>query len=55
MRADVIEHADEVRLERHRVAGHAEIVCLRALVAQMGYDRSLEKLVRRHVVFDQEA
>ena len=56
MGADVIERGDEVRLERHRVAGFAEIKGLGGLVAKMGGDdRPLEKLVRRHVVLDQEA
>jgi hypothetical protein len=55
MRADMVEHADEVRLERHRITGHAEILGFRALVRQVfEVDRPLEKLVGGHVVFDQQ-
>src|SRR5271156_2828785 len=54
--ADVIERGNKVRLERHRVAGRAEIKGLGGFVAEMrGDDRPLEQLVRRHVVFDQKA
>jgi hypothetical protein len=54
--ADVIECGNEVRLERHRVVGHAKIEGLGALVAQVGSDdRPLEKLVCGHIVFNQEA
>ena len=35
MRADVIEHRDEVGLESHGVARHAEIDAFRALMAQV--------------------
>ncbi len=56
MGADMVEHGDEIGLEGHGVAGHAEIERLRLLVAQMrGDDRALEELVRRHVVFDGDA
>jgi hypothetical protein len=52
----VIERSDEVCLERHGIAGHAEIEGLGGLVAEMGGgDRPLEKLMRRHVVLDEEA
>ena len=54
MRAHVIEHADEIRLKGHGVAGHAKILRLSALVAHVhGVDRALKQLVRRHVVFDE--
>ena len=55
VRADMIEHRDEVRLERHRVAGHAEIEHLRRFMAEVrGDDRPLKQLMRRHVVFDEK-
>ena len=44
--ADVIERSDEVCLERHGIAGHAEIEGLGGLVAEMGGgDRPLKKLM----------
>ena len=55
MRADMVEHADEVRLKRHRIARHAKVLRFRGLVRQMlKIHGPLEKLVRGHVVFDQE-
>jgi hypothetical protein len=55
MGADMVEHADEVRLECHRIARHAEILRFRALVGQVfKIDRPLEELVGGHVVFDQQ-
>src|SRR5262249_29701765 len=55
VRADMIEHRDEVCLERHRVAGHAEIEHLRRFMVEVrGDDRPLKKLMRRHVVFNEK-
>ena len=35
MRADVIDHTDEVRLKRHGVARHSEILSFRALMTHV--------------------
>jgi hypothetical protein len=56
MRADMIEHGDEIGLEGHRIIGRAELVSLGRLVREvMGDHRPLEQLVRRHIVFNQKA
>src|ERR1700678_1013647 len=55
MCADMIDHGDEVRLKRHSVARHAEIVSFRALMGHVnGVHRALKQLVRRHIVFDEK-
>jgi hypothetical protein len=56
MRADVIEHRDEVRLERHGIAFNAKSEGLRTLMRHVRReDGALEQLVRRHVVLDRQA
>jgi hypothetical protein len=54
MGTDVIDHGDEVRLKRHGVARHAEIVSFRALMGHVdGIHWALKQLMRRHIVFDE--
>jgi hypothetical protein len=53
--ADVVDHAEEIRLECHGVARNAQFMSLRALVTHVdSIDRTLKKLVPRHVVFDEQ-
>jgi len=55
MGADVIDHGDEVRLKRHGIARHAEIVSFRALMGHVnGVHRALKQLMRRHIVFNEK-
>src|SRR5262249_47571550 len=56
MVADMVERGDKVCLECHGIAGHAKVKGFRGLMTQMsGNHRSLEELMRRHVVLDQQA
>jgi hypothetical protein len=56
MGTDVVEHGDEIGLERHGVALDAELHRFGAFMGQViGDDRPLEELVSRHVVFNQQA
>ncbi len=53
--ADVVQHPNEISLERHCIARHAEICSLCAFVTHMDRDNwPLKQLVCRHVIFNGE-